>query len=106
MRKKLWDNQNSLPSRPYAAQSAKERALFEVWAAEIGLDRPAFAAAMDSPAVAARIQADLGLAGRLGLQAMPTVYVNGTRLRNWSKLETWDAILSTPADTSTQPTSK
>jgi protein-disulfide isomerase/uncharacterized membrane protein len=96
MRKKLWDHQSELPTVPFAQQTEAQRRLFEDWAAELGLDRAAFAAAMDSPAVAARIQKDIAAAERLGLSAMPVVYVNGKRLRNWSKKETWDALLAGP----------
>jgi protein-disulfide isomerase/uncharacterized membrane protein len=103
MRRTLWDNQNALPHKVYAQQSEAERRIFADWAAAIGLDRDAFTQAMDSRDVAARIQADIELAGRLGVQAVPVVFVNGKRLRNWSKMETWDAILrGTPAP-ATQP---
>jgi len=105
LRTKLWDNQNALPLRPYAQQSAAERRLFEDWAAEMGLDRTAFTAALDAPAVAARVQADIELGNGLGTQAVPVVYVNGKRLRNWSKLETWDVILGGRADAPTPPDS-
>jgi protein-disulfide isomerase/uncharacterized membrane protein len=97
VRKKLWDNQSVLPTRPGAQQNEQERRLFEEWGAELGLDRALFAAAMDSAAVAARIQADIAQADQLGIQTVPIVYVNGKRLRNWSKLETWDAILGRQA---------
>jgi protein-disulfide isomerase/uncharacterized membrane protein len=102
MRKKLWDNQAALPTRAYAEQSEQERELFADWAADLGFDRAAFAAAMDSPAVAARIQADIAQADRLGIQTVPVVFVNGKRLRNWSKLETWEAILGPPAGAASQ----
>lgn len=105
MRDKLWEGQGKLPTRPYLQQTEREHKLFEDWAAEIGLDRAAFTDAMDSPAVAARIQADIDLATRLGLQAMPVVYVNGRLLRGWSKPETWDAILGGKTEPATQPTS-
>jgi protein-disulfide isomerase/uncharacterized membrane protein len=102
MRKKLWDNQAALPMRPYVDQNARARELFADWAADLGLGRAAFVAAMDSPAVAARIQADIAEADRLGIQTVPVVYVNGKRLRNWSKLETWDAILGGQPPAGTQ----
>lgn len=105
MRNKLWDGQNRLPTRPYVQQTERERKLFEDWAAEIGLDRAAFTAAMDAPAVAARIQADIDLATRLGLQSMPVVYVNGRQLRGWSKLDTWAAILGEKPEGALRPTS-
>ncbi len=103
MRAKLWDNQAALPDRPVARQSEQERKLFEDWAAELGLARAAFTAAMESAEVTTRIRADIELAQRLDLQAMPVVYTDGRKLRNWSKLETWDVILNGPADATTQP---
>jgi protein-disulfide isomerase/uncharacterized membrane protein len=104
MRKTLWERQKQLPKVPFAEQSEPQRKLFEDWAVEIGLDRAAFAAAMDSPAVAERIQADIKLADGLGIQAMPVVYVNGKRLRNWSNLAAWDIILGGKTPAATQPT--
>jgi protein-disulfide isomerase/uncharacterized membrane protein len=93
MRSLLWEHQAELPNRPFAQQSAAEKKCFEDWAATLGLDRAAFAAAMDSPTVNERLAADIALAERLDARAMPVVYVNGKRLRNWSQLATWDAVL-------------
>jgi protein-disulfide isomerase len=103
MRDKLWNGQAELPTRPYVQQPERERKLFEDWAAEIGLDRAAFTAAMDSPPVVSRIQTDIDLATRLGLQSMPVVYVNGRLLRGWSKPETWDVILGGNSEPVSQP---
>lgn len=101
MRELLWERQDQLPRRPFAQQDAREQQLLADWAAELGLDRAAFTAALDSPAVAARIQRDVALGARLDLTAMPVVYVNGKRFRNWSKLETWDLILGGAATVAT-----
>lgn len=105
MRALLWERQDQLPTRPVAQQDAREQKLFEDWAAELGLDRAAFTTAFDGPAVAARIQRDVALGEQLGLSAMPVVYLNGKRLRNWSKLEVWDLLLGGPAPVTTQPAS-
>ncbi len=93
MRKKLWEHQADLPDVPYARQSDAQRRCFEDWAAELGLDRAAFAEALDSGAVMGRVRADIDLAQRLGLQAMPAVFLDGKRLNGWSRAETWDALL-------------
>ena len=93
MRKKLWEHQADLPDVPFARQSAAQRRCFEDWAAELGLDRAAFAEALDSEPVTERIRADIELAQRLGLQAMPAVFLDGKRLNGWSRAETWDALL-------------
>ena len=93
MRDLLYSRQSELPAVPYARQSDVQRRLFEEWAAELGLDVTAFSKTMDSAAIAARIQADIALADTLGITGIPVVYVNGKRLRNWSKPETWDVLL-------------
>lgn len=105
MRGKLWEKQPELPKRPYAQQSEKEHGLFADWAAELGLDRAAFSAAMDDPAALARIKSDLALAERLDVHALPVVYINGKRLRHWSALETWDALLGGDEAATSRPAS-
>jgi protein-disulfide isomerase/uncharacterized membrane protein len=104
MRTKLWDNQNELPTVPLEQQSADQRRIFEDWAVQLGLDREAFKAAMDSPEVAARIQSDIELADSLGVQAMPAIYLNGRHVSHWRNLDTWDALLGGPPVSTTQAT--
>ncbi|MFH1746042.1 MAG: thioredoxin domain-containing protein [Planctomycetota bacterium] len=104
MRRLLYERQRELPQRVLARQSEEQRGLFEEWAFELGVERSAFIAAFESAEVAARVQADIELANELGISAMPVVYLNGKRLRNWSKPETWDALLGGAGETSTQPT--
>ena len=110
MRAKLWAEQARLPDVPSAQQSAAQRRLFEDWAAELGMDRRAFTAAMDSPEVASRIAADIHVAERLGQSAMPVIYLNGKLLRGWSNAEVWDALLggsvATITGTASQPASQ
>jgi len=105
MRKLLWERQNELPHTPYAQQTRPQRQLFEDWAAGLGLARAAFAAAMDSPDITERIRADVELAERLGIPNVPALYLNGKRLRNWSKTEIWDALLGGQSVAPSQPTS-
>jgi len=99
LRKLIYDRRDRLPTRPSTAQND---ALFVGWAEEMGLDPGAFEEAMTSPAATARIAADIALADDLGLQAMPVVFLNGKRLRNWRKTDVWDVLLSGP--TTTAPT--
>lgn len=99
----LFERQALLPARPEARQSAAERSRLADWAAEIGLDRTAFERAMGSDAAAARVQADVQLARELGLSAMPVIYLDGRRLRNWSRSETWDVLLGAAAAPAAQP---
>jgi protein-disulfide isomerase/uncharacterized membrane protein len=104
MRGLLYARRDQLPTVPWSRQTPQQRRLLEDWAAEIGLDREAFTQATDSPAVAARIRADLELADRLGVHAIPVIYLNGKRLRNWSKVETWDTLLGGLSPPASQPT--
>ncbi|MEW6249759.1 MAG: thioredoxin domain-containing protein [Planctomycetota bacterium] len=93
MRKKLWEEQARLPKKPPEQQSAAERALFENWAAELGLDPGTFAAALESEEVRQRIEQDIATGNRLDFSELPVVYLDGKRLRGWSKAQTWDAAL-------------
>lgn len=90
---KLFAEQSLLPTKPYARQNEQQREILLRWAAELGLDPAAFAEAMESPAVKARIAADIETANQLGIAAMPVVYLNGKLLRNWWTPDIWDALL-------------
>ena len=78
----------------FERQSDLERDRFADWAVELGLDRAAFAQALESPAVAERIADDVTLGNRLGVAAVPALYLNGRRLDRWSRPTTWDALLA------------
>ncbi len=91
--RKIWEQQAELPAKPLARQSAAQRALFETWAGELGLDSGAFAAAMESPAVVARLQADVELGHQLEIGEVPTVYLNSKLLRSAQTMAAWDALL-------------
>lgn len=106
MQQLLYARQDQLPHVPFARQNAAQRSLFENWAAEIGLDRDAFRQTLEDPATGERIRACIAQADRLGISAMPVVYLNGRPLRNWSKLEVWDALLAPPVTATGGPTSR
>jgi len=99
----LYARQPELPTKPFEQQTDQQRHLLTSWAAEIGLDPAAFAALTDSPAVTQRIAADIAQAHELGLSAMPVVYLNGKRVRNWSKLEVWERLLADGGHPTTRP---
>jgi protein-disulfide isomerase len=103
--RKLWQHQGELPAVPYARQTAAQRDLFATWAAELGLDRAAFAAALESRAAAARVQADVELGHQLAVAEVPTVYVNGKLLRSAQRIQAWDALLGSGSSATTQPAS-
>jgi len=63
---KLWDKQDELSP-----------AVFEKLAKDSGLDMAKFRADLDSPAVKDRVQKDRSEGEALGLQATPTVYIDG-----------------------------
>ncbi|MCG3126521.1 MAG: hypothetical protein CHACPFDD_01357 [Phycisphaerae bacterium] len=88
----------------YERQNDLELEEFDDWAAALGADRAAFAAARGSPAVADRVREDCELGGRLKVTSVPAVFLNGRRLEYWHNDKTWDALLGVePA--ATQPAS-
>ncbi len=100
----LWERQQQLPKTPPSQQTDEQRGLFENWAGEIGLNPENFRAALDSRAVSDRIRADIELAGKLGISAVPVVYLDGRRVLGWSNPATWDALLGETAAPASQPT--
>lgn len=98
LRTLLYERQLELPTGVSAAHGEKLRRLLAAWAAEVGLDPPAYLRALDDPRVAERVRADVELGEALGLRALPALFLDGRRVVGWSKLETWDALLGPPAD--------
>jgi protein-disulfide isomerase len=64
----------------FAAQQELSPAAYERWAGELGLDVGRFKASIASGRNKARIQADDGQAGRLGIDGTPTMVVNGEKV--------------------------
>jgi protein-disulfide isomerase len=69
MHAKLFSNQQSL-----------DRATFEKYAGELGLNLPKFKAALDSAKLKDAVQADLAQAGKLGTNGTPAFFINGVNL--------------------------
>ena len=88
------DKAHQMRSLMYQRQRELEANRYQAWASEIGLDATAFAAAMQSNQVDQRITEDMALGGKLGLEAMPVLFLNGRRLRFWQSAAIWDALLS------------
>ena len=82
MHDKLFENQRSLSP-----------ALYESAARELGLDMERFKKSIESHAGAARIDADQKLAGAVGANATPTLYVNCRRIEGAYPLESIKPIL-------------
>lgn len=93
----LYERQRQLPRRPWRELSEAERSRFAEWAAELRLDRTTFEAAFESSAVAERVAEDVALAGKLGLRAMPVVFLDWKRVQNPGKRATWEALLELQA---------
>lgn len=66
---------------------------FAVWAAELNLDARRFDDALNSLETEAKVRADIALGERLGIRALPVLYLNGRRLHHWRKAETFTALL-------------
>lgn len=66
---------------------------FERWATEIGCDLNRFRTDMNSPEIAAAVQADKQLAERLNAQGTPNFFINGTNLVGAQPLERFTALI-------------
>jgi protein-disulfide isomerase len=73
---KFWE----MHDRLFANQRALGPTELEEQARAIGLDLGRWKAALDSPAVRARVQADAALADQLAVQGTPTFFINGRPL--------------------------
>lgn len=85
MRRLLYDRQRDL-----------ETNRFEDWARELGLDAAAFRSAMDGPSVQARLRADIELGQQLGIEAVPTLWLDGRKFENWRLPAVWQVLLGEP----------
>jgi protein-disulfide isomerase len=70
-----------------------ERPSLERFARELGLRDARFSAAIDSPRVEARLQADLDEAARLQVAGTPTIFVNGRRVIGAQPVEAFRAVI-------------
>jgi protein-disulfide isomerase len=66
---------------------------FERWAQEIGCNLERFRADMNSPEIAAQVQADKQLAERLNAQGTPNFFINGTNLVGAQPLERFTTLI-------------
>ncbi|HYU16981.1 MAG TPA: thioredoxin domain-containing protein, partial [Candidatus Acidoferrum sp.] len=71
---RFWD----MHARLFAADGPLDRSALEAIAAEIGLDLARFRAALDRRRFALAVSRDAAEAARLGINATPTFFVNGT----------------------------
>ena len=68
----LYENSKRFDEDPY-----------EELARQVGLDKAAFAAAMQSEQVQQRVRDDIDVAHRIGVKGTPAVFLNGRALANW-----------------------
>ena len=78
------DDYHRMRSLLYQRQRDLELNRYGEWAAELGLDSTAFNAAMSSEGAEKRIQDDTELGGKLGVTAVPVLYLNGKRLSQYN----------------------
>ena len=79
--------------RLFEAQPEFERAQLLRYAADVGLDRAAFARCLDQRRHAADVEADVRQAEALGIRSTPTFVVNGQKLVGAYPIETFRLLL-------------
>lgn len=77
----------------YNAQREIAPGAVDDWAATIAVDRKAFRNAISSSAIEQRIAADIELAKKLGVNAVPFVFVDGKRFDFWRNPAAWQILL-------------
>ncbi|MBX4215487.1 DsbA family protein [Candidatus Parcubacteria bacterium] len=103
---KFWEMHDLLFQKQSEwSNSATAKALFEGYAATLKLNAARFAADIDSKEVEDAIKADFEEGLRLGVNATPTIYVNGKKIaspRDYAALKsTLEAAIATGTATST-----
>lgn len=74
-----------------------DRANLLKYAADLGLDQTKFAADLDDPATAARVQKDVDQAKSLGITGTPSSFVNGHHILGAQPLPLWMGAADLPA---------
>jgi protein-disulfide isomerase len=86
---KLWEMHDTL----FAHQTALERESLIHYAQELGLDPEKLKADLDSAETAARVDKDLELAKKLGVQGTPNFFVNGRAVRGAVPIDRFQAVI-------------
>ena len=79
--------------RLFAAQPAFRRADLLAYAAELGLDREAFARCLDERRFAADVEQDIEEAQALRINSTPTFLINGQRVIGATTIEEFRSII-------------
>ncbi len=98
----IFERNAELPAEINGEAARQCDELLLEWAAEAGLPREELSRAIDSPAVVDRLARDIEIGERLDIAGVPVLYLDGRRLRHWSKLETWEVLLGA-SGAETQP---
>jgi predicted DsbA family dithiol-disulfide isomerase len=86
---KFWPMHDIL----FKNQANLERANLEKYAAEIGLDVPKFKRDIDAPETKKKVDDDLELVGKVGVQGAPSLFVNGRPLRGAMPYEQFKSVV-------------
>lgn len=85
---KFWEYLHQLFQQPGGrAQGTYQRDNLKRYAGEIGLDRAAFDTCLTSERYAAQVRAEMREGRSKGVDATPTVFVNGRKLQGGATLE-------------------
>lgn len=87
---KFWP----LHDRMYANSRAINRETVLGWAKEFGLDMAKFTKVFDAPETQAAVERDLADGGRAGVNATPTLYINGKKYQGAIALEQLTPIIA------------
>ncbi len=79
--------------RLFAAQPAFRRADLLAYAAELGLDRDAFARCLDERRFASDVEQDIDQAQALGITSTPTFLINGQLVIGATSIEEFRSII-------------
>lgn len=95
---KFWDMYRLLFTNQTAWENSdKASAMFEEYAARIGLDMEKYKSDFDSSEVKARVQRDRAEGEALGVSGTPTFFVNGKAIVNPQGYEAFKAIIQSAA---------
>ena len=86
---KFWDMHDKL----FANQANIKRPDLEKYAQELGLDMPKFKAYLDASSGKARIDADMALGQKIGVQGTPNFFVNGRPIRGALPFEEFKKVI-------------
>jgi protein-disulfide isomerase len=93
---KFWEMHDQL----YATQqnwsgNTSAVSVFESYAQELGLNMDQYRSDVNSDSVMAKISSDMESAGKLGVNATPTIFLNGQKLENLpTSIDEWQSLIN------------